>query len=452
MQNTAQGHTPLFLDLLRRSWWRRVWTIQESVFIPTENWYNPCPMLVNCGTLEMPLDCLSGALMQFSSEHQSTYMFNHTVWMHYLSAHSRFTLSKNMELHGLMFRSRACQATDPRDKVYGLYGVLQHLGVELSPPDYTKTKDEVFWDFTREACLIANSLSLLKLVNGPSSCLSAPSWVPDYAGEFRMGDAFLGGKPAGDSRPTFHFSEDHRTLYTSGMLVDLIESRTTLTVWHPSSDPTLSLDGEFVNLEEHDGYEQTVAAYREWYSLLISNLSHLLPQYGNDPKLLMLAFGRALTLGITAESLANSLWVWTHILDPTEDRTEFFTEAQQHPKIKAHFYDTDDESRKRLTQSEEWQTLCALKTCKRTAQLTHLIWMHAARKSIFVTRRGYIGCANLEIQQGDVVGLLSGFDLPVVLRFVEEKNRFRVVGQAYIGGMMEGEKWDREKVITLAII
>lgn len=385
--------------------------------------------------------------MQFSSEHQSTYMFNHAVWMHYLSAHSRFYLKKKMELHGLMFRSRACQATDPRDKVYGLYGVLQHIGVELSPPDYSKTKDEVFWDFTREACLITQSLSLLKLANGSSSCSTTPSWVPDYSGQFRMGDGLLGGKPSGDSDTVFHFSNDGRTLYTTGILVDLIETRSTRVVWQPSTDPTLSLDGDLVNLEE--GYRETVEAYREWYSILIDNLSHLMSQYG-DAKLVMLAFGRALTLGVLTPDLTNSMWVWTHIVDKGDDRSEFLTAAQQDPKIKAHFY--DDETRRWMTESEEWQTLCALKTCPRTASLNHLIWMHAARKSVFVTRGGFIGCSNLSIEENDVICLLSGFDQPMVVRFVPDKKSFIVVGPAYIGGMMEGEKWDPSKLQTLKII
>lgn len=54
------------------------------------------------------------------------------------------------------------------------------------------------------------------------------------------------------------------------------------------------------------------------------------------------------------------------------------------------------------------------------------------------TRRGFIGWAHPEAQQGDQIYLFSGCSVPVILRSTTG-GRFNVVGDAYVHGCMNGE-------------
>ncbi|RYP64886.1 hypothetical protein DL771_008563 [Monosporascus sp. 5C6A] len=455
LTSPARGHVPYVLDIIRRNWWRRVWTIQETALAPTSRWYSLCPVLVNCGRFEMPLDTLSFALMDFSLFHDTygggAYPLNHSVWVYYLTSHSgkKMLISRAdgvISLDRLMLGSRACHAWNPRDRVYGLYGVIEQFGIKLSEPRYSKSKDEVYWDFTREACDSTRSLSLFNLARGPESGLKEPSWVPDYSAPFRMGEAWGNTKASGDSTPHFCFSADGRIVHTRGILVDVIMTRSTGAVWKPSLDPILNQDGDFVNLEE--GYEQTIATYREWHCVFKVHISCLLRRYGNISSSIS-AFGAVLTLGMLSASLYGTLLGWISILDEEQDRrSEILERARRDPKIRAYF--SKSEARRRAMESEAWQTLCALKAEPGVATLNHWIWMHATEKSVFVTESGFVGSRNRSIMEGDAIVLLRGVDRPMVLRETSDRSLV-LVGPAYVAGLMDGELWDQSRLQALSI-
>jgi len=55
------------------------------------------------------------------------------VTCHSLKAHNVLSASK------VLIAARTLQATDDKDKVYGLFGILKQVGVALSHPDYSKS-------------------------------------------------------------------------------------------------------------------------------------------------------------------------------------------------------------------------------------------------------------------------------------------------------------------------
>ena len=65
------------------------------------------------------------------------------------------------------------------------------------------------------------------------------------------------------------------------------------------------------------------------------------------------------------------------------------------------------------------------------------------RRSAFRTVNGWIGLAPDHVKEGDVVVLLSGGDVPFVLRRVDDE-RFVLVGECYVEGVMYGEAIDRQ--------
>jgi hypothetical protein len=73
--------------------------------------------------------------------------------------------------------------------------------------------------------------------------------------------------------------------------------------------------------------------------------------------------------------------------------------------------------------------------------------------SIFViTKKGYMGLAEGQVEVGDKVFVVRGSSVPLVLRPVTKSSRkgvgnstrYTLVGRAYVHGIMDGEMWKDE--------
>lgn len=70
---------------------------------------------------------------------------------------------------------------------------------------------------------------------------------------------------------------------------------------------------------------------------------------------------------------------------------------------------------------------------------------YGTNRSFFTSVGGYFGLGPSCMEQGDVCAILFGADVPFILRPTEIGGTFRLVGQAYMHGVMYGEvvkKWD----------
>jgi hypothetical protein len=65
-------------------------------------------------------------------------------------------------------------------------------------------------------------------------------------------------------------------------------------------------------------------------------------------------------------------------------------------------------------------------------------------RRICITDRGYIGMAPHLAEQGDLLCFIFGSQVPFLLRHVEDSKemRYRLVGECYIHGMMDGEAFN----------
>ena len=89
------------------------------------------------------------------------------------------------------------------------------------------------------------------------------------------------------------------------------------------------------------------------------------------------------------------------------------------------------------------------KSYHKDANTLHNISNEAARyidtqidnRSFFVTKRGYIGIGPDTTKAGDIVCTLFGSTVPFILRAVEGSEKFRLLGESYVHGIMDGELW-----------
>src|SRR5204863_9740922 len=104
--------------------------------------------------------------------------------------HSTGEYSK-LSLLNLLRDTRNFEATDPRDKIFALYGIAEGLyeqdgnrnTLSLFQPDYTKPVEHVYREFTRILITHTKCLDILSLCGNHATnrIRNLPSWVPDLS-------------------------------------------------------------------------------------------------------------------------------------------------------------------------------------------------------------------------------------------------------------------------------
>jgi hypothetical protein len=69
-----------------------------------------------------------------------------------------------------------------------------------------------------------------------------------------------------------------------------------------------------------------------------------------------------------------------------------------------------------------------------------ILYRHNGRRP-FVTKGSYLGLGPKDMQSGDVVVIVSGAEVPLILREAPEGG-YKLVGEAYVDGVMDGEALD----------
>jgi hypothetical protein len=64
--------------------------------------------------------------------------------------------------------------------------------------------------------------------------------------------------------------------------------------------------------------------------------------------------------------------------------------------------------------------------------------------TFFITRTGYMGFAPPLIASDDLIVLFSGLEYPMIVRRAVD-DAYRLIGPAWIDGMMEGELWPEDE-------
>jgi hypothetical protein len=72
------------------------------------------------------------------------------------------------------------------------------------------------------------------------------------------------------------------------------------------------------------------------------------------------------------------------------------------------------------------------------------------RTRFFITSGGYMGRGLKAVQEGDLVALIAGVDMPMIIR--KEGDLYRLKGPAYVHGIMRGEKWPEDEKDLVDIV
>ena len=178
-------------NFMSRSWFERLWVWQEVRLASFD------PVML-CGERELTWSALRNALFCFwtksnGSDFHGEFSKKLVVAFQLCSGRGSGWFDR------LIFETRHCQCSDPRDKVFALLSIIDSdFRMDKLEPDYTKDPYEVYRDAMLRWTSNTGQLSLLPMVEMPDHLQEVPSWVPDW-NIGRTTDPLMGVRPAGSS-------------------------------------------------------------------------------------------------------------------------------------------------------------------------------------------------------------------------------------------------------------
>ena len=405
-EQIAMG-APSIIEVFSQSWFSRLWVLQEAVLAKKATMIlgsEECDLtlLHTLGTgigrerITMSLARTDGIMALI----EKMLLFSDMIVL-------RSTPNLDFQEMVATCQSRACQ--DPRDHVFGLVGMARLLGFEAQAVDYALDVREVYQTFMHNA-LIGSLNQLIAFETGveDSNPLHLPSWVPDLSHK-RLARRFIthhylaGGaiELGGLSESSFSLSEG--TMRLCGFQFDSVRARRiclmsskTLQEFYQSDDGSITLKIHALAAEEiwyDDLADRSPYGNRQgqieacWRTLIGNIYRHFHPNVNG-----------VLAVELFA-SFGNGLY------DMLMDRAE---------------WPMDDESRLdrlvRFIQSEM-----------------------ASNRSVLLTRGGYYGLGPIGTLEEDIIVVIPGLSMPIVVRKQPNSDRYRLLGPAYVHGIMKGE-------------
>jgi hypothetical protein len=340
------------------------------------------------------------------------------------------TQDKSWDLLGLLRLTRKYLATDPRDKVFALTGIVTDPENISLTADYTLSTEEVYLSVAVHYLDKLKDLGLL--ANGGLSSAPQnprlPSWVPDWSHSNDRRPVISavarrrGMCASGDSQPTLSISADKRILTVRGAIIDTISQLNT-TVLLGDEDAMLdhgtkagvariSLRSK-ASFEDYIDFAQAASKFPEGHDreeslwrTLCCDITTQIPARRAPAE-----YAKAWTLLRKQHqaTMADGSLDWTGI-----DKQDFTDEN-------IHHY----------------------------IALLNAIGYDSAGRNLGVTAGGYLGYVPSSSQIGDKICILFGSPVPFVLR-EDEGGFFKLVGECYIHGVMDGEAMKERDMETLS--
>ncbi|EPE30004.1 hypothetical protein GLAREA_01164 [Glarea lozoyensis ATCC 20868] len=431
--------------LLKLPWFSRVWIVQEVAVCQDA--------LVYCGSSEIPWSKLVLALRVLYRLELLLQMTLYTPEdptgekLIYLG-HFLCTCSSDKDqmpkpgLFGMLVRHRWALATDPRDKVYGLLGLLDEDSSLGLKPEYGLDVADIFLQVATSILKGSYFLDLLSVPQNLGSKINLPSWVPDWShgpSSFLLlrlmhpKDFYFHFKSSGATNSKGNFKIHGHVLEVQGWPFDTVEEIGPEILQSPGR-----LEEGFVGLFARIflNFYTYLDTFHEWHR--ISHCGHH-PTYPNGENrldvFLQALFQDDAEEEISIASLRYHFWLlkvtrgWFSCLQQTH--------LQYYPKLYIPL----------LLVGTVVYWVFSLLYHRRIFEPSSGYF----QGNVFCrTEKSYIGAVPPATTVGDSIMLITGSRVPLVFRRVG--SNWRLVGLAYVPGLMVGEEWDEEKCRPITII
>ncbi|OJD35303.1 heterokaryon incompatibility protein [Diplodia corticola] len=469
-------------DLVNRPWFNRLWIVQECIL--SDN------LWVVCGDTTVYWEELtngfsnlvrSGLADWLQSEHGQAGPDSQTRgWdsMHMLGEERTHyhSFQQTPSLFGLLSRTRNAQASDPRDKVYGLLGVCTATGIQVSY-DPANTVAAVYHAATL-ACLGAGREYLPPILScvdhSPQQQRHAdlPSWVPDWSLPRQTSPLGLSTSSnaiyrAGGRSPTPH------PLFSLVTPTAKPALRLPGKIFHPITALTPPCDNPDISAISPSTAN---AHFLPWIALALAHC-HPYPApppsssgtTPTTPTSTFTAFHTTLVAGSTSPSSGQTLHTrapaaafaetFSLLLDATTGRSPTFPDQTYSARQRRPL------GKGRLELAHLRGERAPGKTCREAAAAVRRA-VRGRRLAALGEGEGWMGLCPGGARVGDRVVVVEGVGVPFVVREVEGEEgeeeeeggegrgerRWRLVGECYVHGIMDGEVMGMEGVPRVDVV
>lgn len=390
------------LDALRAfmktSWFSRTWTIQEWVLAQSSSFY--------CGQYLLPGEWLKHAIHTFIKHtltcckqevpDQLPSMLYQTF--HPLTSMEALRGAKRDAISVLSdFRHR--QASDPRDKLYGLLALFSREFQARIEPDYTLPVAEVYTSWTLALITESGTLDVLsQLPPHQPSTLAVPSWVTDWGMTLDYPEHYEVSGLLERSR--------HLALYKAcnGATAQIIPEPMSLLVKGRSIDTVRRI----VHIAEYESPgAQWVVIPKKYTRLLVHPFSK------------------------------HDYW---QFLSGSLKRDVMPRKYVRRHRMPSEYLMIPQESLQLIPSVDVLPGRVLRLRARPDGETLELFTMVSSGRNFVVTEHGRIGYAPKYARIGDSIVLLAGASVPIILRACESTS-FKVIGDAYIHEVMDGEAW-----------
>ncbi|OHE97368.1 hypothetical protein CORC01_07423 [Colletotrichum orchidophilum] len=432
-------------DLLSREYWHRIWIIQEVFLARSAS--------VVVGSRSIPLDSFDAALTIFwifrdavllDGPSWSTFMSNLSGKLRGLNSlearrlrHQGYRVRLVDILWGPSIAPERphYSATDPRDIMFGLLGILKDDEKQYLRADYSLSKEDVFVNITTAVLDSPNDGMFqfrLDSINPGDQNGTLPTWVPDWQiiGQYgvKTWPLSLGRelKAATQRKQQRRASccvvRDGKTsISQQGCYVDRVTEVMAAPEWVQAGDYTASMlakpDDWFLSIIDFAGLGPEPGPEEDdvWRTVMQAG-------YRNSRK------SGLFVVGAGAEDYWRRI-MRVQLVDAatlTAEETAFVV-ANSVDRGNPSGYDGSDEAL-RLFEREVRSSLGALNR----------------NRTLFKTAKGMFGLGHVGVEVGDVVTLIWGVRSPIILKRREAGGGFYFGGDAYVDGIMHGEFLENE--------
>lgn len=453
---------------LQRPWFLRTWIIQEAVLarkllFVCGGWGADGGLLTNAWNVlaaEQLLHFLTNASLKMSIQQKAPEARAIHQILLMLNMGMGNVDKKNLSLIDLLQTSRNALATDPRDYVYGLLGLASELYRSKIEVDYEEPVAKTYRRVAKVVVELGEGAKLLYNLHGLDTKLDLPSWVPDWSNQnfplFSLSPIPSSGSTtidipyvcAGGPQSEMRVSDDGNNLQCTGYIVDVIDR---LTSTYIDDDDRGDQNNETSDSER---YPKTHA-----YQYLCQCLSELA------------AFLEAKSAYLT-EMHEEIIWrtsIWNRVRSRQnkadmqyEDLYHSFKDYIEFQSLSPQ--DIYEKSRPRMVALDKElgfpvpgevgaKILLQEADAVQDQASKYANWAITicSRMRLCGTTKGYVGHVPNGAQISDVICVIAGAAVPFTLRQTPEG--YRVMGQCYLHGIMEGEALQdsslRKESITL---
>jgi hypothetical protein len=326
-------------------------------------------------------------------------------------------LNRSLSCSEVFVYAASKKATDPKDKIFALYGLFQALHMGMPKPDYSKPLNEIYTEATRAAIEHDRDPHILDHIVMCGHMENAPSWVPNWNGQPMGTMSIRPFQAANTSTARYRLSADGKQLTLSGIRVDCINKR---------ANPVHYPGGFEASVKKDLNVFEIFKSMKEWYYFM----QHLNP-YRTGEADIDVYFRTLILDGAQLKDNARDLERFRHSFKQWYSLVMLCKTTNEKPPtqgILGYLSNIDPEQGLKLSNAA-------------TFFHCQVMWLLVG-KVLFITQTGYMGTAPEMTQVDDIVVLFAGMKVPHVLR--KKGNSYGYVGPAYVHGLMDGEAWKED--------